>query len=66
MECICWSSDNLEKMSPYYIICCSPSTRFVNNRVDHCGRYDFRLKWERSVRGHKFYRQRYWKGKWRH
>ena len=38
----------------------------VSQRLSQQGKYDFRMKWERKVRGHKFYRQRHWKGKWKH
>ena len=63
-ECICWSPDNLEKMSEYYCMNCTPNNGFTNLRVNPYGRYDFRMKWERSKRGHKYYRQRYHKGIW--
>ena len=66
MECICWSPDNLEKMSEYYCMNCTPGKKFVSLRINPYGKYDFEMKWERSRRGHKYYRQRMHKGKWRH
>lgn len=66
MECICWSPDNLEKMSEYYCMNCTPSKKFESLRINPYGKYDFEMKWERSRRGHKYYRQRMHKGKWRH
>lgn len=44
---------------------CNPKAG-ANLHVSQFGRYDFEMKWERSIRGHNFYRQRYWKGKWKH
>lgn len=61
-----WPPHRLEKMSDYYIIPCTPGGVFVSCRVSQMGRYDFEMKWERKIRGHKLYRQRYWKGKWKH
>ena len=61
-----WSPYKLDKMSNYYIIPCTPGGVMVSQRLSQQGKYGFRMKWERSVRGHKFYRQRPWKGKWKH
>lgn len=63
MECICWGPCNLEKMSDYYHMNCTPNTSFENKRVNPKARYDFEMKLERKVRGHQYYRQRYYKGK---
>ena len=61
-----WSPYNLEKKSDYYCMACTPNNGWVNKRVSAYGKYEFEMKNERSVRGKKFYRQRYYKGKWRH
>ena len=61
-----WPPYHLEKMSPYYCMNCTPSKLFSNLHVSQYGRYGFEMKWERKVRGHSYYRQRYWKGKWKH
>lgn len=49
-----------------YIIPCTPGGVICSQRLSQYGEYNFEMKWERKIRGHKFYRQRYWKGKWRH
>ena len=61
-----WKPFHLDKMSNYYIMPCSPGGLICNQRISQMGKYDFEMKWERSIRGHNFYRQRYWKGKWKH
>lgn len=61
-----WSPYHLDKMSNYYCMQCSPNKLFVNLRVSRYGKYDFKMKWERKIRGHPVYRQRFWKGKWEH
>ena len=59
-----WSPYHLLKMSNYYCMNCTPSNRFSNLHISQYGRYDFEMKWERKVRGHSYYRQRYYKGNW--
>ena len=62
----CWSPNNLERMSDYYCMQCTPNNGWVNLRVSQYGKYGFEMKWERKIRGRSYYRQRYWKGKWKH
>lgn len=60
-----WEPFRLDKMGDHYSMQCNPKPG-ANLHVSQFGRYDFEMKWERKIRGHKFYRQRYWKGKWKH
>lgn len=62
----CWSPNGLERISEYYHMSNSPNRVIESLRVSPWAKYGFEMKWERKVRGHVYYRQRYWKGKWEH
>ena len=53
-------------MSVYYHMSNSPHRVIESLRVSPWAKYGFEMKWERKVRGQVYYRQRYWKGKWKH
>lgn len=58
-----WEPFSLSRMAPYYYMFCTPGQ--VKRSVNGKAKYDFQFQYFK-IRGYEYYRQRMWKGKWRH